>query len=178
MVVEAHSTSTLIESDSNILVDTSTFGYRDRLLDGLEKAKMSPMDIGVVVTTHLHGDHIGNNDLFPHALFLARWEERPRKGYEAVFEDGEIALDVRLMHTPGHSRGSMSVVVSAVDGTHVIAGDALPTKDNYEKWVPPAINIDPDLALDSMRRITEIADIIVPGHGPAFRNERKPVVKR
>jgi glyoxylase-like metal-dependent hydrolase (beta-lactamase superfamily II) len=178
MVVEAHSTSTLITGGSNILVDTSSREYRDRLLNGLERAAVAPAEIDMVVSTHLHHDHVGNNDLFPHATMLARGEEGPGRGYEAVFEDGEVAAGVRLMHTPGHTRGSMSVVVQADDATYVIAGDALPTRDNYDKWVPPGINYDPEVALASMDRVIEIAEIIVPGHGAAFPNEKSRLSKR
>ena len=64
------------------------------------------------------------------------------------------------MHTPGHTRGSMSVVVSA-DRTYVMAGDAIPTKDNYLKWGPSKVNYDPKVALESMHRIADIADVII-----------------
>jgi glyoxylase-like metal-dependent hydrolase (beta-lactamase superfamily II) len=41
--------------------------------------------------------------------------------------------------------------------------------DNYLKWVPPGINIDPELALNSMRKIVDWADVVVPGHDKPFR---------
>ena len=178
MVKEAHSTSTLILSDQIILVDTTSPAYRARLMDGLERRGVAPSDVDIVVSTHLHHDHVSNNDLFPQALFLARREEAPPPGYETVARDGEVAEKVSLMHTPGHTLGSMSVVVEAEDGRYVLAGDALPTRDNYEKWVPPGLNVGPELALASMRRIVETAEIIVPGHGPAFPTPKSAPAKR
>jgi len=47
---------------------------------------------------------------------------------------------------------------------YIIAGDALPTQNNYFKWVPPGINYDPHIALASMERIVALADIVIPGH--------------
>jgi glyoxylase-like metal-dependent hydrolase (beta-lactamase superfamily II) len=168
IVLEAHSTSTLITGTSLILVDTSSNARRSSLVNGLRSLGVRPEDIEVVISTHLHHDHVGNNDLFPRATKLARAEESPGPDYEAVSEDRAVGPDVWLMHTPGHSRGSMSVVVAADDARYVIAGDAMPTRDNCERWVPPGINYDPQLALRSMRRIVDEADVIVPGHGAAF----------
>jgi len=173
-IVEAHSTATLILApEATILVDTSSRERRTELLSGLAEAGVAPSEVAVVVLTHLHHDHLGNLELFPRARRLAHRLERPGEGIEAVEGDGEIAPGVTLLHTPGHTEGSMSVVARADDGVYVIAGDALPTRENYERWVPPGLNYDPALALDSMRRIDQAADLIVPGHGTAFPSRRK-----
>jgi glyoxylase-like metal-dependent hydrolase (beta-lactamase superfamily II) len=63
------------------------------------------------------------------------------------------------------------VVAETRVGTWVMAGDALPTADNYVAWVPPGINYDTEVALESMRHIVELADTIVPGHGPPFKKD-------
>jgi N-acyl homoserine lactone hydrolase len=169
VLMEAHSTSTLVVTTGhNILVDTSTKQQRTLLLQGLRSAGLRPGDIDMLVNTHLHLDHIGNNDLFPTASKMARAEEGPDPSFLRITEDAEIAPGIGLMHTPGHSPGSMSVVVETDDRRYVIAGDAIPTRDNYEKWLPPMIHYDREVALESMRRIREIADVIIPGHGNAF----------
>lgn len=174
VLVEAHSTSTLVTSEDHIIVvDTSSPQFRPLLLDGLRRLGVDPLKVDMVVNTHLHHDHCSNNDLFPNATFYARVEEDPSPGMQAVREDTDLCLDVRLVHTPGHTRGSMSVVVRAPDGVHVVAGDAVPTRENFEQWVPPMIRFDESVALDSMRRIADMAAVIVPGHGPAFRTYGK-----
>ncbi len=166
---EAHSTATLIATDQHhILVDTSTPRHRDALLHGLRSLGLGPEDIDMVVSTHLHMDHVGNDSLFTRAVRMARAEERPGPGHRAITADVDIAPHVRLLHTPGHTPGSMSVVVEADDRVHVIAGDAVPTRDNIEKWAPPGIHYDREVALDSMHRIVDLADVVVPGHGGAF----------
>ncbi len=83
----------------------------------------------------------------------------------------ELAPGVDVIHTPGHSRGSISLVARTEHGTWVMAGDALPTPDNYVAWVPPGINYDPEVALESMKKIVDTADTIVPGHGPPFKKD-------
>ena len=72
------------------------------------------------------------------------------------------------MHTPGHTPGSMSVLVQAEE-IYGLVGDAIPTEDNARKWVPPGHHYDRDKAMESMARLIAAADIIVPGHGPSFR---------
>lgn len=173
-IVEAHSSATLVLSpEAIIMVDTSSIEHRSRLLGGLEREGIAPSHVDILVLTHLHHDHVANLDLFPAARKLARVEERPGKGIEAVAEDIKLAPGVSLMHTPGHTEGSMSVVACADDATYVIAGDAVPTRDNYERWLPPGINIGPELALASMERISRAGDIIVPGHGEPFPARRE-----
>lgn len=169
VVQEAHSTATLVTApDALVVVDTSSRRYRDRLLDGLSELGVRPEEVDIVVITHTHHDHIGNVDLFTRATKLARAEERPPAGFRAVEEEMELVPGVRLIHTPGHTEGSMSVVVRADDAVYAIAGDALPTRDNHDRWVPPGLHYDADLALASMGRIARAADIIVPGHGEPF----------
>lgn len=174
VLVEAHSTSAVIVGGVHtILVDTSSHHLRHRLLAGLRSLDLGPQDIDVLVSTHLHPDHIGNNDLFPHAVRYARVEEEPDPTYSKIKEDIDLMPGVRLFHTPGHTRGSMSVDVRTPEGRYVIAGDAMPTKDNFDKWVTPRIKYDEEAALKSMKRITYLADIIVPGHGAAFPVDHK-----
>lgn len=172
VVLEAHSSSTLILSRGwNIVVDTSTLEHRDAIVHGLRRLEIDPRDIDIVFNTHLHQDHCRNNDLFPNATLMAHAAERPGREYRKVESNLEASPGVRLVHTPGHTPGSMSVFVEG-GLRYVIAGDALPTHDNYLKWVPPGLNYDPDLALSSMKEIVAFADVVVPGHGPPFRIDR------
>jgi len=176
LILDARSTVTLIQADDkNIIVDTGVYGEAQQITDGLKKVGLTPDDIDIVINTHLHGDHTGNNALFCSSTQLVhsveiggRSSSRSTPGRNAVEEGYEVVPGVKLIHTPGHTRGSMSVVAYA-DEVYVIAGDALPTLDNYHKWVPPGINFNPAIALESMQRIVNIADIVIPGHDQPLR---------
>lgn len=162
IVLEAHSSSTLVDcGDRRIVVDTSTPTYRCKVIEGLQREGVAPGSVSMVVTTHAHHDHEGNNDLFSRARVVV-FAGEGRMGEETVLAEG-----VRLVRTPGHTPESASVFVEA-EKKYAIVGDAIPTEDNYLKWVPPRANYDAGKALESMRRIVDFADVIVPGHGPAF----------
>lgn len=168
-ILQAHSTSTLIRSgDRLIVVDTSSRYLRPALKNSFRELGVFMKDVDTVILTHSHSDHIENLDLFPNAkVYLhAGGEEVPFK-HETVTEDIEIAEGVKLVHTPGHTPDSMSVFVKA-DRNYAVAGDAVPLEDNIRKKVPPRLNYDPDLAMQSIKSIVRFADVIVPGHGFPF----------
>jgi len=177
MILQASSTVTMVSSkEHNIIVDTGVPGDGKVIFSGLKESGFSPEDIDLVINTHLHGDHMSNNALFIRARFLIHAKEFPSKlknrlkGLIVIKSDFKLSESVDIIETPGHTLGSISVVVKDADNNkiYVIAGDALPTKENYLKWVPPGINFNPKIALNSMRRIVKIADFVIPGHDDMF----------
>ncbi|MDR2845974.1 MAG: MBL fold metallo-hydrolase [Candidatus Methanoplasma sp.] len=168
-VFGAYSTSTLIRTGTrNIVVDTSAKDWWPAVKTSFRQIGIFPEDVDTVILTHTHHDHIGNLDHYPKAKVLVHsGEEREVPGAEIIDSDTEIEKGIRLVHTPGHTPGSMSVYIQA-DKRYVLAGDAIPKKGNYEKLMPPAINTDPDAALKSIKEIIKYADVIIPGHDLPF----------
>lgn len=163
-IIDARSSVTLISTGvQRIVVDTGLEGEEKIILDRLVERGLKPEDIDMVINTHSHPDHTGNNHLFSRAKL------QPTK------EGDRIAAGVRVIETPGHSIDSISVVVESHKVT-VLAGDALPTFSNYLQGLPPAHNIDRDLACRSMSRIMKLADIVVPGHDRPFSIRDKAYV--
>jgi N-acyl homoserine lactone hydrolase len=155
-ILDARSSVALvIQEGRKIVVDTGLFGEEEIILDALARLELRPEDIDAVLNTHSHPDHCGNNHIFIESEILDPKERET------------IAPGLWIMETPGHSRDSISVVVEA-SKIVIVAGDALPTIDNFLKNVPPALHIDRDLAVSSMERITSLADVVVPGHDRPF----------
>ena len=172
-VIDASSTVSSVTSlGKSILVDTGSPFKLDLLKAALDRAPMPQSGIDIVVNTHQHMDHCGGNDLFVDALRLSHRLENPPKGTLFVDEGHRLADGVMIACTPGHTSGSISVMVES-DRRYAICGDAIPTRDNYDARLPPAIHVDRKLSVESMERIIEWADVIVPGHGPPFENLRK-----
>jgi N-acyl homoserine lactone hydrolase len=155
-ILDARSSVTLVVSGSRtIIVDTGFMGEAELLIDALALRGLAPSDIEIIVNTHSHPDHTGNNFLFHNADFL-------------IPKEGEIIAPlVTAMETPGHSLDSISVLVET-ERIVVIAGDALPTLNNFLKNVPPALHIDRDLSISSMHKIISSAEIVIPGHDYPF----------
>lgn len=174
-ILDARSSVTLIASGKHrIVVDTGLSGEEELIVKALAETGLFVQDIDIIVNTHSHLDHCGANHLFTSA----------RKA-EGV--GGEtIAPGVSILATPGHSGDSISVIVRGrlerPDGIGngasviVIAGDALPTLNNFLKAVPPALHSDRNLAVASMKKIIEMADIVVPGHDRPFSLKKRAYI--
>jgi len=186
-ILEARSSVTLVcVGNSNILVDTGLPGDELKILNNLSRAGLLPHDINVVINTHGHPDHSGGNKLFGKARVICGREGLLGQDTEAHHagtgvrpgKDGEVEIDrnVSLVQTPGHTRDCISVILREISSafsekpeTVIIAGDALPTRANYVKWVPPAIHFNRTVSLQSMSKIVEIADWVIPGHDEPFK---------
>jgi len=176
------STVALIKTDKIILVDTGSFLDGGKLINELKKEDLTPEKIDIVVLTHIHLDHIINTHLFQNAKIICKFRSGlypgqihyPRDGCLQRFEikDGvKIAEDVKLILTPGHTDDMISVVVDTNEGKMVIAGDAI----SNESWADLNKTADPILVTsieefnESRKKILNLADYIIPGHGKMFK---------
>jgi glyoxylase-like metal-dependent hydrolase (beta-lactamase superfamily II) len=88
-------------------------------------------------------------------------------------EDGQV-LDVpgspRIIHTPGHTPGSVAVHVPAVDA--LFLGDTMTTRNvltGVSGPKPAPFTLQPQQALASLERLDGVdATWVLPGHGPAW----------
>ena len=142
-----------------ILVDTGV-GWGDEQLirewkvvnrhaaDALAEHDLSPADVKIVINSHLHFDHCGQNAVFKHAPFYVQRSELERARredgstewfdfagarFELVDGDAPIAEGVRVVATPGHTVGHQSILVETPDGDAVMIGDAAYTADIYRE---------------------------------------------
>ncbi len=179
------STSTLIKADKNILVDPGSFANKEKLLAALNGEGLSPEDIDIVLLTHTHIDHTTNTHLFNGAKVILKFAGGEYPGQIQTLNKGfleranlvdapGIAKDVRVIFTPGHTLDMMSVVVDTTEGVVVISGDAIrvPRLVNLEEKEIPVITADMNAYEKSRRKILEIADFIIPGHGGMMEVEK------
>jgi len=90
-----------------------------------------------------------------------------------TFGDGDV-LDVpgkpRIIHTPGHTPGSVSVHVPMVDA--IFLGDAMTTRNvltGASGPRPAPFTLQPAEAINSLERVETVdASWVLPGHGPAW----------
>lgn len=124
----------------------------------LEKLGFSCDAIDTIIFTHLHWDHCYNLEHFPNARLIASRKEYefamdPLPFYWASYEyppatgltppfagrkfdltegEEEIYEGIRVIPTPGHSPGSISVLVDTVAGPYILTGDLMFLRENME----------------------------------------------
>jgi glyoxylase-like metal-dependent hydrolase (beta-lactamase superfamily II) len=172
-IKDASSSVTLVESaGQRLLIDTGSPRDCKALRTALEGMEVSVDSVKQLVNTHMHIDHVGCNHIFRSARTYAHALESPPIGTIKITDSLTVLPGVEVIHTPGHTFGSVTVLVEG-EKRYAVCGDAIPTWENYQKHVPPFINVNPMLALKSMDAITSYADVIVPGHGAPFEVFRK-----
>ena len=148
-----------------IVVDPGMVPARAAILDPLEELGISARDVTDVVLSHHHPDHTVNIALFgeiPVHDFQAVYH---RDSWDARAADGVLLTpSVQLLATPGHTPQDLSVLVGTpqhvVVLTHLWWTDQGPLDDPYAP--------DPDALRAQRERVLALADLVVPGHGPAF----------
>ena len=137
-----------------VLVDTGCGGPDEVLrsfrvvnrtvADALADHGLAPVDVTMVINTHLHFDHCGQNPAFAHAPLMVQRAEHTRvlaerdevtdwieaSGMRFELLDGDVALadDLRIVTTPGHTSGHQSVIATTALGTELFIGDAAYTR--------------------------------------------------
>lgn len=143
----------------------------DAVLARLAALGVRPEEVTVVVNSHLHFDHAGNNGAFPNATFVIQREHlafaKGRPNFPAVYWDHpdlrylpadgrtRIAKGVEAVPTPGHAPGHQSLVVDLAEtGRVVLCGDAAFTRENLERGEIPAP--DQRAAMESLALIRSL----------------------
>ena len=154
---------------------------------------LKPEDIEIIIFTHAHEDHVQQARKYPNARLIIQKTElefarnphpiqqftyQPKLieglNFEVIEGDKQIVDGVSVMLTPGHSPGGQSVIVDTAKGKAVITGCCC-VRRNFEpprelgvEVISTGIVIDPIQSYDSLIKIKNIADIIIPLHDAEF----------
>ena len=122
---------------------------QQRTIDAERAADGHAVDeVRLIVNSHLHFDHCGNNPRFPGVPIYVQgpeyqvsrepyytvpeWVDFEGAEYAVIDGDVEVADGVHVLTTPGHSPGHQSVVYDTADGAVVLAGQAIYSKAEYD----------------------------------------------
>jgi N-acyl homoserine lactone hydrolase len=152
--------------------------------EALETIGWTPAEVDVIIHTHLHNDHCENDVLCENAKVYVQQEEMAffndphpvdHRYYPDVLDgvnivtvegDATIADGISVLFTPGHTPGGQSVVVETSQGKAVITGLCC-NAENFPAGggvIAPGVHLNLIQAYESMKRIREIADILIPVH--------------
>jgi len=168
-----------------LLFDTGGMGERPELPKRFAEHGLSIKDIDILVLSHFHHDHVMNFDYFDKARILlhekeAAWvlsnpDDWPTPKYlfpalqntgrlELIRKDEEILPGIQTLLSPGHTPGCMSLVLRDQNmPTTVLAGDAVKNMTELATG-QVGMSLDNAASARSIRRIREIAQIVIPGH--------------
>ena len=143
----------LIKTESRmILVDAgcetmSGFDMKDFIgpIKALGNLGISPEQITDLIITHAHHDHIQCVKYFKNAvIYIQKDEYEAGKGYftekldiRTFDEEMPICDGIKAVKIGGHSIGSSIAEITDENGTYIIAGDELYSRDCITKQIPP-----------------------------------------
>lgn len=151
----------------------------------LGRCGLEPEDLDLVVLTHLHSDHAANADQVagrpvvyhrdeeselkdsarmpqkvPAASPRIYFDPKPMALFSAFEAAHSLTEDGRVLavHTPGHTRGHLSVIVEGADRTVVIGGDAAFYEGQLSEETVGAVFEQPGATRESMRKVRTLLD--------------------
>ena len=169
----------------------------DFVVNQLQNMDVDPASIRYVVQSHLHLDHSGAVGHFPNAQYVVQrreleyayapqWFQAPayiRADFDRpvdwlflygeqddnydLFGDGTI----KLLFTPGHAPGHMSMVVNLEEtGPMVLTADAAYVMDHYNNLALPGLMHSASDVAESVQKLRRTVDrleaTVVTGHDP------------
>ncbi|WP_353684098.1 N-acyl homoserine lactonase family protein [Thermodesulfovibrio sp. 3907-1M] len=176
-----------------------TIGKVYKFEEGLAKYGLQPEDIDIVLHTHLHNDHCENDSKCVNATFYVHEKELKQIHnphpldfrYNEDFiteiesngqiiklkEDTEVLPGIKMIHTPAHTPGGMSVLINTEKGDVLITGFCI-IEENLNpppkilgmgmEVIPPGTLINSYEAYDIVLKVKEMAQMVIPLHEPKY----------
>lgn len=158
--------------------------------EALDFSEGKGLEIEWILLTHGHGDHIGGLDvarkrsrkgvaihradaamLTSPEENLSRWMGTPVESgaAERILEDGESfragRIEVRVIHTPGHTAGSSCFVFAEGETELLVSGDTLFARSVGRTDLPGGSEKELKSSLVKLAALQDTLPVL-PGHGP------------
>ncbi len=186
-IIDSYANTYVLVDDRLILIDTSSESDAKTILGYLGKARIHPKDLATIFITHVHPDHVSGLARIKQdassanvaasrteADFIskkrtydgppgAKLQRHPGTPVDIILEDGGTQDGLKVIYTPGHTRGSISLLDES--RSLLIAGDAA---NNEERLDPmdDRYNVDPRMHRESIKKLAELHfENAVFGHG-------------
>ena len=183
---------------AHVLREPITQDERESSRAQLRKFGLTPEDIGHVLITHLHFDHVDDLLLYTNAkVYIGKkeWEgattRAPSWGHGRIMheflnnpqcrqrlvlvEDQQVLPGIESFWVGGHTPGSMAYCVNTAHGRAVLTGDTISLLANYERNVPLGVFSNLKECEAAIEKIRAKADIVLPSHDPGTLDRWPPI---
>ncbi len=189
-LIESYAQTYVLVDDRLILIDTSSEPDAKTILGYLDRVRIQPRDLATIIITHVHPDHVSGLARIkrdsPAKVAASRIEadfiskkrtydgppgaalqRHPGTPVDVILEDGQTVDGLKVIYTPGHTRGSISLL----DETRslLVVGDAA----NNETTLRPMddqYNVDPKMHRESIKKVAGFHfEHAVFGHGKPIK---------
>jgi glyoxylase-like metal-dependent hydrolase (beta-lactamase superfamily II) len=179
----------LVRGAEAVIVDTGLPGSEGDIEAGLSEVGLGWGNVGSVILTHLHPDHVGSlgavMDNASEAFGYAGEADIPAITSPRPLTpvgDGDTVFGLPIIETPGHTPGSISVfdplagvlvVGDAMNG----AGSGVAGSESGVGGANPRFSGDMAQAADSIKKLAALSfDSVYFGHGEPVEGNASPLV--
>ena len=183
----------MLLDDEVTIVDSGWRGTGRSVLESLARLGRHPSEVSNIVVTHHHSDHrdeapFVQGDVTPPSPFTNRVlgrlisplvaSRKPRPvAVDLTLEDGDVLDGMRVVHSPGHTPGSISIHLPRRG--LLIVGDALEHRRGRLGLPSSHFTADMGQAKRSIRKLAELDfDVLCFSHFPPIRGRAGPILRR
>jgi hydroxyacylglutathione hydrolase len=179
---ENNCNSYLIGGPFRILIDPGHQHLFHGLRDSLESMNIGLEDIGLVIGTHMHPDHIEAVQSFSslptmaaigeeeYRYFKGALSRYPRVAFDFFLTEGSLkagGVELEIIHTPGHSPGSICIYWPSRKA--LFAGDVIFEQGVGRTDLPGGSSAQ---LKDSIERLSSLdIEFLLPGHGNVIQGK-------
>ncbi len=179
----------LVRGTDAVIVDTGNPGNAGDIEAGLSEVGLGWNDVGNVILTHRHPDHIGSlgpvMDNAPEAFGYAGEADIPSIASPRPLTpvgDGDTVFGLSIIETPGHTPGSITVL-DPVAGVVIVgdaingAGSGVAGSEGGVGGANPRFTSDMAQAAESIKKLAALSfDSVYFGHGDPLEGNASQMV--
>jgi len=177
--------------DGYVLIDSGSINNTIKVLNYLKEKSLRSEDCKGIIITHHHRDHIGclaelkdtlKTKVIAHKLEAPYIDGRIRSqrttGIEYVnvdveVEDGNVIYGMKVIHTPGHTPGSICLYHQ--EDKALFVGDLIVNENNVLMEIPTHYSMNPNQNRESIEKIYRELEfeIALPSHGQPITSKAR-----
>ncbi|MCS7366705.1 MAG: MBL fold metallo-hydrolase [archaeon YNP-WB-062] len=174
-----------------LLIDAGDANNAMKVLGYINGRGMRNEDCKGIIVTHHHRDHIGclaelketlKTKVIAHKLETPYIDGRVKSqrtagvkyvNVDVEVDDGDIVYGMKVIHTPGHTPGS--ICLHHQEDKALFVGDLMVNENNVLKEIPTHYSMNPDQNRESIEKIYRELnfEIALPSHGQPITSKAR-----